>query len=61
MTVQVGAPPLDPPLHYKNIKESKNSTCWLVLVVIVKLWFSVFLLHIIIHPKVTNDDVPFKL
>ena len=25
----------------KNIKEQKNSTCWLVLVVIVKLWFSV--------------------
>ena len=25
----------------KNIKEWKNSTCWLILVVIVKLWFSV--------------------
>ena len=44
-----------------NIKEWKNSTCWLVLVVIVKLWFSVFLnlkSHIITHPRVTNDWAP---
>ena len=35
----------------KNIKEWKNSTCWLVLVAIV-IWFSVLLKlrwHIIIH------------
>ena len=45
----------------KNIKEWKNSTCWLVLVLIVKLWFSVLLnlkSHIIAHPRVTNDWAP---
>ena len=38
--------------NYQNIKEWKNSTCWLVLVVILKLWFSVLLKlrsHIITH------------
>ena len=47
-----------------NIKEWKNSTCWLALVVIVKLWFSVLLnlkSHIITDPKVTNNHVPLKV
>ena len=46
---------IPPPIQSKifdNIKEWKNSTCWLVLVVILKLWFSVLLKlrsHIITH------------
>ena len=51
-------------IKLKNIKECKNSTCWLSSVVIVKLWFSVLLnlkSDIIIHPRVTNDDVPSNL
>ena len=47
-----------------DIKEWKNSTCWLILVVIVKLWFSVLLklrLHIITHPSITNDGGPPNL
>ena len=49
-----------------NIKEWKNSTCWLVWIVIVKLWFS-FLSNlksyrsIITHPQVTNYDTPSNL
>ena len=42
----------------KNIKEWKNSTCWLVLVFIVKLWFSVLLnleTLIVNYPRITND------
>ena len=42
----------------KKIKEWKNSTCWLILVVIVKLWFSVLLnleTLIVNHPRVTYD------
>ena len=38
--------------------------CWFILVVIVKLWFSVLLnlkSHIITHPRVTNDDAPSNL
>ena len=44
--------------RYQNIKVWKNSTCWLILVVIVKLWFSVLLnleTLILNHPRVTND------
>ena len=43
---------------FRNIKEWKNSTCWLVLVVIVKLWFSVLSnleTLIVNHPRITND------
>ena len=45
--------------RFTNIKEWKNSTCWLVLVVIVKLWFLVLLnlkSHIVTHPRVTNGN-----
>ena len=47
-----------------KIKEWKNSTCWLVLVVIVKWWFSVLLKfrsHIITLPRATNNGVPSNL
>ena len=47
-----------------KIKEWKNSTCWLVLVVIVKLWFSVLLKfrsHIITLPRTTHDGVTSNL
>ena len=49
-----------------NIKEWKNSTCWLVLVVIVKLWFSVLSnlrSHIIIHLRQSNPkcQIPYYL
>ena len=47
-----------------NIKEWKNSTCWLVLVFVVELWFSVLLKfrsYIITHPRGTNDGAPSNL
>ena len=50
----------------KKVEENKNknSTCWLILVATVKLWFSVLLSlksHIITHLRVTNDDAPYNL
>ena len=49
--ITLGTTSLQPVNIVENIKEWKNSTCWLVLVVVI-LWFSVLLKlmwHIIIH------------
>ena len=49
----------------RNIKEWKNSTCWLVLVLLQNYGFQSFEtsndIHIIIYPRRTNDDAPFNL